>query len=330
MSESKDKFTLKKITTFEEIRASGAIELPTSDLCLTDDKGIYQFEYQEAEEVVKKIDVNPGVYTIVRTAYGVDLQATQLNLANLLEKINNTAQIINQVYTFFNKLAVYEELGIAKKRSVLLYSDPGFGKTSAINKTIDKLMKEDPGTVALIWPTSEINAEMVGKLLSFAADYKGCTRMVLVAEDIGGNEEEGSYRPREVNSSLLNLLDGVNVVFRIPTFIIATTNYPQNLLSALADRPGRFDELVRLPNLSMEERIDLASFIAKRELTEEERDALALEAASRLSIAHIKELVVRSRLHDKTFSQIVKEMNEHTEQFKGGFEKKSKLGLGFQ
>jgi ATP-dependent 26S proteasome regulatory subunit len=169
-----------------------------------------------------------------------------------------------------------------------------------------------------------IKADWISKFLSFSADYIGCTRVILVAEDIGGTEEEGSHRPREVDSGMLNLLDGNNVVFKLPTFIIATTNYPQNLLSALADRPGRFDQLIRLPTPNKQERVELVKFIAKRELTEEESTALQSDSAESLSIAHLKEIIVRSLLHDKTFMEVISDMKTHKEQFEGGFEKKNK------
>lgn len=329
-TEEKARFKVKHVATFDQIREGQIVEIPTSDLCLTDEKGIYQFEYIEPEDVVKKIEVKPGIYTLIKTMGSVNLQHTELNLHKLLESVNNTSRIKNEVDVFFERLDVYEKLELPKKRAILLYSSPGYGKTSAINKAVADLISEDKGTVVFIWPTDEIEAGLITKLLSFAAEYtKECTRLILIAEDIGGGEQEGSSRPRNVDSGLLNLLDGVNVVFRLPTFIIATTNYPENLIGALANRPGRFDEMIELDPPSYDEKIQLMEFISRRKLNDEEKGALAMPGSDFLSIAHLKEIVTRTLIHNKSIAQVVKEMVQHNEKFNEGFlKKKNKGGFG--
>ena len=182
----------------------------------------------------------------------------------------------------------------------------------------------------MIWPTSELHAEDVSSFLTFAADYTPeSTRVILIMEDIGGVEHDGNG-PRSASSGMLQLLDGVNVSFKLPTFIIATTNHPENLLESLADRPGRFDELIEVPPPPIDQKIALLEFIAKRPLTDDEKDSMNLKGAEELSIAHLKEIVIRSRLHDKTIREVVEKMVSHSQLFRKGFEKKNKkVGLGF-
>lgn len=322
------KFEVKRVTKFQDLIEGQVKEIPTSDLCLTSDSAIVQFEYKEDDQDQEKYIIKPGVYTVNRGAMGLRLDTTELREDNLLTSVINTKTIRSEADIFFKKLSVYDQLKLPKKRAILLYSDPGLGKSSAIRQTIRELKAADPGTVALIWPTSDVRAEDFSRFLSFAVDYeKECTNLILIMEDIGGNEEEGG-RLREVNSGLLNMLDGVNVVFKLPTFIIATTNYPANLLNALSDRPGRFDQMIELQPPAYSEQIALMEFIAKRPLTDEEKAAFKIQGANRLSIAHLNEIVVRSLLHDKTFGDIIKEMIEHQERVKKNFEKKSSLGIG--
>ncbi len=321
------KFKIKKITKFSDLEENKETELPTSDLCLTSNEAIVQFEYVEDEAGQEKYKISPGVYTVNRGAVGLRLDKTEIREDNLLTSVINTKTIRGEADRFYNKLHVYEQLRLPKKRAILLYSDPGLGKSSAIRQTIRELTLNDPGTVALIWPTSEVRAEDFSKFLSFAVDYEPtCTNLLLIMEDIGGNEEEGG-RLREVNSGLLNMLDGVNVVFKLPTFMIATTNYPANLLSALSDRPGRFDQMIELQPPAYDEQIALMEFIAKRPLTDDEKAAFKITGANKLSIAHLNEIVIRSMLHDKTFTQVIKEMVEHQERVKKSFEKKNAMGL---
>lgn len=203
------------------------------------------------------------------------------------------------------------------------------GKTSSISRIINKLIVEDPGTCVIIWNTSQVKAETVYNLFNFKAKYSDkITRMILVAEDIGGTEHSYDGH-RGSTAGLLNLLDGVDITFKYPTFIMATTNHPENLLDSLADRPGRFDKLIPMGFPSSKERIDLTAFIAKRVLTPEEMSVLGGTDADDFSIAHLKEIVIRSRLTGRTMMTIVKEIREHKEKLQNSFELKSKkMGIG--
>jgi SpoVK/Ycf46/Vps4 family AAA+-type ATPase len=126
---------------------------------------------------------------------------------------------------------------------------------------------------------------------------------------------------------MLNLLDGVGMMFRLPTFIVATTNHPENLLESLADRPGRFDLMLKLEPPSSEERVNLLNFIAKRDLTPEEVIAISDKSLDKFSIAHLEEIVVRSELHDKTYKQVIDELLDHQKKISKGFEERRSVGF---
>lgn len=198
------------------------------------------------------------------------------------------------------------------------------GKSANIRQTVKEIIQEDPGTVVLLWPTSEIPPEQVSRFFSQYSEYtEDCTKTILIVEEIGGKSDEGYGGHRDaVSSGLLNFLDGVNVTFRLPIFIVATTNYPALLLQNLADRPGRFDRLIELAPPNYAERVKLMEFFEKRELTDSEKTALNLKGADQLSIAHLQEIGVRSELEDLSFEEIIKQMLAHTEKFKAGFQKK--------
>lgn len=152
--------------------------------------------------------------------------------------------------------------------------------------------------------------------------------MLFVMEDIGGGNAEDYHGPKTADAGLLELLDGASVSFRLPTFIIATTNTPENLLQSLADRPGRFDQMFELAGPNGDERVELAKYIAKRDLTEDEEDAVFGSDADGLSIAHITEIIIRSELHDKTFKTVIKEMKDHKKKIEAAFKKvQARLGL---
>jgi hypothetical protein len=322
------RFKIKKITRFDDLVEGQTLELPESDLCFQNEKTIIQMKYERAEED-KKYEVKPGNYTIAEGASGCYLQKVELKQRTLLESVVNTKQILKEARTFFAKLHVYERLGRPKKRGVLLYSRPGMGKTAAIEKFCSESVLEDPGTVVMIWPTSDIEADSLARFLTVRSEYtKECTRLVLIIEDIGGGERDGEGGRQGIDSGLLNLLDGVGVTFKLPTFIVATTNHPENLLESLADRPGRFDLMLELMPPSAAERATLLEFISKRPLTEDEIVAIKNKSADRFSIAHLEEIAVRSELHDKTYPQVIQELVDHGKRYEKAFTRPKALGIG--
>lgn len=330
MSSTEGKFILKKKTSFKAMAEGLESELPESDLCFQDTENIYQYKFEKAEDE-RHHEIKPGTFVFTKTMSGLDLVKLEFKKRNLLETVANTSRIMVEAKKFFTRLHVYEKLQRMKKRGVLLYSNPGMGKTSAIEKVCSDLIAEDPGTVVVVWPTSEIDADDIVKLLSTNSKYAAeCSRMVLIIEDIGGGERESHRSNTAVDSGLLNLLDGVGVVFQLPTFIIATTNHPENLLASLADRPGRFDLMLKLVPPNHAEKCALMEFICKRELNQDEKDCLNAKGAEEFSVAHLEEIAVRAELDDKTHAQVVEEIINHTKLFKRDFEERSKkMGMGF-
>lgn len=326
MSDTDGKFVLKNKVAFTQLESGEVAELPESDLCFQDKEHIYQFKFEKPEKEYKEI-IEPGIFVLEEIQGMVRTKASELRERVLLTSVVNTKSIVEEAEAFFQNLDVYEELKLPKARKILLYSDPGMGKTATITSYCQHATKEDPGTVVLIWPTSMIESSDVLNFLSKNSEYtEACTRMILIIEDIGGGEREGSGNARSVDNAMLDLLDGLQVTFKLPTLIIATTNYPQNLLSALADRPGRFDLLLSLKPPSLEERIALVEFIAKRALNDDEKEAFGIKGAEKFSVAHLQEVVVRSRLHKRTLETVVKELVAHRKKFDKGFEEKAGNG----
>ncbi len=323
------KFEVKSITKFDDLVTEQVKELGESDLCFQNSSHIIQLAYKDGEEE-RKLPIKPGFYTLTETAAGLATSKIEFRKRDLLEDVTSTKSIIQEARLFFSKLGVYEQLNRPKKRGVLLYSSPGLGKSSAIEKFCVDFANEDPGTVVIVWPTSEIEADSIVHFFSHRAEYTAdCTRVILIIEDIGGREP-GDYRGSQgVNSGLLNLLDGIGVTFKLPTFIVATTNHPESLLQSLADRPGRFDRLIKLNPPTHEEKVKLLTFISKRELTDEEKECIGRRGTEGFSVAHLEEIVVRSALHDKSFGEVVQEMIDHTKLFEKNFEDgKSSMGFG--
>lgn len=325
--EKQGKFIVKKVTKITDLKEGD--EVRESDLCFQNEERIVQCEYIKPEnEEDQKYEIKPGTWSLAHSTNGLRLEGIKLKQRRILESYDNSKSIMDEAKLFFSQKEVYDHLEKQMKRAILIYSPPGFGKTCAINKVSERLKAEDPGTVVIYWPTAEVDARHVTRFLSSRSEYvKDATRLVFVIEDIGGGEIEGSNGSRGVDSSLLNLLDGVDVTFPLPTFIMATTNYPANLLDALADRPGRFDEFIELEPPNFEQRVELIKFIAKRQGDLNDEEMEALKRAENFSVAHLSEVVERSMLKGKTFAEVVDEISHHRSNFTKNFEKR-KMGIG--
>lgn len=334
MSKEEGKFVARKITSISEIKEGDAI--PESDLLVKNNETIVQFEFIPAEKKEReKYIAKPGMYNLGYKGQRLALNELEFRNRRLLTSYDNTKQILSEASNFFDNLEELKVLmddageeGGDLKRAILLYSPPGYGKTSAITRTAQDLVKQDEKTIVINWPTSEIRSSDANRFMS-NIDYTDCSRLIFIIEDIGGGEKEDYHgSERSIDSSLLNLLDGVDKVFPIPTFIIATTNHPGSLLDALADRPGRFDEYIELDPPSYEQRVELVEFIAKRNISEEEKTAL--QKAKDFSPAHLAEVVKRSILKKKTFVEVIKEMTEHREKASRRFAERAKSGVGLR
>lgn len=331
MEDNSGKFKIIRTTKLEDINEGIIKELPESDLCIQTSSHIVQYKYTDEEDENKgKFIIKPGIWTIANVGGMLRLKKLELKIHNLLETATNSALIQKEARIFFDKLDVYKKFKKEPKRSILLYSQPGMGKSSTIAKISNDFLQEDEGTVVIFWDTSDIGSSAVSKFLATGSKFSNkCTRMFFIMEDIGGGNAEDYRGPRTADSSLLELLDGASVNFRLPTFIIATTNTPENLLKSLADRPGRFDQMFELAGPDSEERVRLAEHMFGTKLTKEQKEALMSKEADGLSIAHISEIIIRSELHDKTYSQVIREMKEHKKKIEAAFQKaKSKMGLG--
>lgn len=328
MSEEKHGFfKVKQITKISDLKEG--TKIPESDLTIQDTNQIYQFDHVDPDDESPAETIKCGSYSIEDTSFGIKLKKMKLKTYHLLKSVNNTAKILTEAEKFFNKLDVYKQLSRDPKRSVLLCSPPGVGKTAAINDVCQTFLK-DANTSVVVWDTSAVRSSSVNRFFMQNSQFhKKVERFIFVMEDIGGGTVEDNHGPRGTDSSLLNLLDGIGNPFKgVPTFIIATTNNPEQSVGALIDRPGRFDKVIELKTPDETECINLLSFIAKRDLNEEEIAAAKLASKSDFSIAHLQEVVVRSMLDDSSMMEVTKQLVEHKKRFKNAFQDVKRLGIG--
>lgn len=192
-------------------------------------------------------------------------------------------QIQDDFKRFFDSRETYERYGIPWKRGAIFIGPPGNGKTHTLKALINQLGKP------CIYVRSFDDEEGVAEVFKRARMVAPC---LVVLEDLDSmiNDEKRAF--------FLNELDG----FRSNTgvVVLATTNHPERLDTAILDRPSRFDRKYYFTLPADSERF---AYIRKwnDELQPEMRvtEAVVIEIGQKtagFSFAYLKELLVASMM----------------------------------
>ena len=176
-------------------------------------------------------------------------------------------------------------LGQSTRKGILLYGPPGTGKTHTVRYLASNL----PDHTTLI-----ITAAQVALLAHYMALARLLQPAMVVIEDVDliarDRDDMGPCEESMLNE-LLNEMDGLKEDADI--LFILTTNRPEQLEGALANRPGRIDQAIEVPLPDDTGRNKLVRLYGKGLPL---GDAVVAEAAQRskgVSAAFIKELMRR-------------------------------------
>ncbi|MGN6543409.1 MAG: AAA family ATPase [Aureliella sp.] len=180
----------------------------------------------------------------------------------------------------------YGQLGIAWKRGALMIGPPGNGKTHCIRALVKELGVSSLYVQSLSHPyyTAE---QMWQQVFDRARGLRPC---VLVLEDLDALVDD------ENRSFFLNQLDGFEQNHGM--IVLATTNHPERIDSAIIDRPSRFDRKYHFNLPTVGERQRYLSTWQLRLCDEtgwkpDQVETIALSTDG-FSFAYLKELVISS------------------------------------
>ncbi len=218
-------------------------------------------EKKSLEDIIQLIGVEPNKH-IETTKTTKEIKTNLINnkycsFENLYLRRGQDVHLYNIVESFQNDKTLMTELGIPNKLGILLYGEPGCGKTTTII-TIASFFKRDIFYINL-------KAIKTNEELKMAFDYANSKHTdggVIVIEDIDAMSNIVHVRmsPLELKDSsmntllestesditleyLLNLLDGTLTYDN--SIVILTTNHIKNLDPALY-RAGRMDNLIEM------------------------------------------------------------------------------------
>ncbi|MBT2532994.1 ATP-binding protein [Arthrobacter sp. ISL-48] len=146
------------------------------------------------------------------------------------------------------------EYGQHLKRGILLYGNPGTGKTH----TVRYLLSQSAGTTAIL-----LSGGSLARISEAATMARALQPSIVVLEDCDLIAEDRSFGhgPQPLLFEVLDAMDGLDRDADVA--FVLTTNRVDMLERALAQRPGRVDLAVEIPLPALTERIDLMNLYSR-------------------------------------------------------------------
>lgn len=224
--------------------------------------------------------------------------------------------------TFFRKLDVYAKYKLVPSRKILLGSEQGMGKSACI-RAFCRTVKDQEGMCILRIDSDDVSWEVMTQMF-MKAKVDDVKTIVLIVEDIGGTALD--ERRHHVSSDLLNFLSGNSDIFKVPTLVIGTTNFLNELGPLLNDRPGRFDVVKQLDHLSDADTTTIVQELIARDITADEKKALL---GKKFTPAYCLEAILRAELHETPIQEAVDELIEQRKKSQGRKHGDTGTQLGF-
>ncbi|CAD8102116.1 unnamed protein product [Paramecium sonneborni] len=162
---------------------------------------------------------------------------------------------------------IFESLGIAQPKGVLLYGPPGTGKTllaRAIAHHTDCTFIRVSGS-ELVQKYIGEGARMVRELFVMARQHSPCLIFIDEVDSIGGARQEGERGgDSEVQRTMLELLNQLDGFESTQTIKIIMATNRIDILDAALLRPGRIDRKVEFPNPGVDARLEILKIHSKK------------------------------------------------------------------
>ncbi|MEI3613890.1 ATP-binding protein [Pseudogracilibacillus sp. SO30301A] len=288
-------------------------DFPLEFFFAVDDESILTF-IKEMIDKERKFMLH-GITVLTDTEDGLERSkediTKQIHRDEVLLADNVKKDIFRSIDEFFSKSGTFFKMyDIPYKRGILLYGNPGNGKTT--------LVKSIAGSVeapVVYWQITEYTS-------SYSIDEvfqttKKLAPVILIIEDIDS-------MPYECRSFFLNTLDGATTKEGI--FLIGTTNYPEKIDPALINRAGRFDRAYEIKQPGIELRREYLMNKKVVQFVDENKIDYIAEKTKGLSIAQLNELYMSMALewhYEKKVDvdKIIEELKEnHKKTMKQDFE----------
>jgi len=190
------------------------------------------------------------------------------------------------ILNFVQHRAKLRQLGQSTRKGILLYGPPGTGKTHTIRYLASNL----PDHTTLIITAAQV--ELLGAYTNLARLLQPAMVIIEDVDLIATDREMMGPCEESMLNLLLNEMDGLKEDADI--LFVLTTNRPEQLEGALADRPGRVDQAIEIPLPDDAGRRKLVQLYGKGLQLDETLIDEAVRRTRGVSAAFIKELMRRT------------------------------------
>jgi SpoVK/Ycf46/Vps4 family AAA+-type ATPase len=240
--------------------------------------GVYKVKYGRDEAIFEQYNlVTDDLFNLPDSAYTV---------------------AVNEIEQFLNPETreAYLKYGFdTYRRSILLYGEPGTGKTSAC--TMAAKMFVEAGGLAFINPDLGDIKNIVKEMKHFPSDQR--PPVLITLEEF----EQSLEYDGEVD--WLKVLDGQESLENV--MFIVTTNHIDKLSGRLL-RPGRFATILEVPSLTLAARTEYLN-IKLSEVSIGERAEIA-EKTEGFTVDDLKEVILSVKVFGKSLDQTVEQINK--------------------
>jgi len=224
-----------------------------------------------------------------------------------------TKYIIEQMDNFWAGQDVYDKLHLLHKRGLLLYGEPGGGKTSIIRLLIDRVLEKE-GVIVLI--------DDFHSAVKAMPDIRRQDRLVPLLTLCEDMDEVLDTRGHV--GAALSFYDGQHQLNNV--LHIATTNYPEKIESRFLKRPGRFDLVIGIHAPAQETRMAyLKAMTAGLDVTDAKLKNI-VNRTDGMCISYLREIVAAHFGLKENLDEVITRLNVN---FKKKISSRRKGDLGF-
>jgi ATP-dependent 26S proteasome regulatory subunit len=236
-----------------------------------------------------------GVYKLGVTREGqVYLEGMEVKHDKLIDLPSPEYVALTEELDYFLKPETkdkFQEMGFLYKRSALLYGVPGTGKTSLVNRIVQKVLAMNG--VVLFDP----HPAYLKKVFDFMDTIEPNRLLMIVFEEFDSTVDDSE-------SELLSVLDGEvqknNVIY------VATTNFIEQIPPRIL-RPGRFSTLVEVkyPNA------DARRVYLRTKIKNADKVEALVSKTDGLSVDDLREVVLTTECLNQGADEVVKRIKDN-------------------